>query len=315
MNRTLHALFEEDGHRVDYLTADGVSDTRRHLLKRLVGLPAVTALAYRNITREDYDLVIANGEFAWGIDHPNVVCLFHGSYQGFRNYLKPYLSMRQYLSLSWHALIQKLAVRGKYVIAVSHFIKNILQSQGIHVSRVIENSIDASVFHPGIAEKSHRYLFVGTYHRYGKGFDVLEELSRRGYPIDCVTNTNPGQGLGHIGVVRRDEMPALYGRYRLLLFPSRFEAAQLVPLEAMSSGLPVVMTDVGIGQDIKKTIPEFVVDVSAKNLASSFAERISWIEQRYDEYSFAAREYVLRHRSYHRFTSEWLKFIRERTGC
>ncbi|MBI3774794.1 MAG: glycosyltransferase family 4 protein [Gammaproteobacteria bacterium] len=284
-------------------------------MKRVVGLPAVTARAYRKIDASRYDVVIANGEFSWGIDHPKTICLFHGSYRGFRDYLKPHLSLRQYFSLSWHAQIQRLAARGKCVVAVSDFVAQILEGQGIRVTSVIENSIDTNHFRPEPCTKNGRYLFVGSHHHYGKGFDVLEQLARRGIAIDCVTNERPGKGLGFINVMNRSAMPDLYRRYRMLVFPSRFEAAGLAPLEAMSCGLPVVMTNVGVGADLAKSIPDFVVDVAAVNLPALFAARIERIEADYENYAQAARDYVVRRYSYRRFSDEWRDFVREQAAC
>ena len=142
--------FSRDGHQVDYFTSDGLPyDIRTRLLKPFVGIPAATALKYERIKRDNYDLVIANGEFAFGINHPRIICLFHGSYLGFRNYLEPYLSMRQYVSLSHYALIQRAAARRKVCGGRLEFIGISSMAQGIDVSKVIENGIDTDRFHPG----------------------------------------------------------------------------------------------------------------------------------------------------------------------
>lgn len=315
INRTLQTLFELEGCEVDYLTAEVPVNKWDFAIKRIVGLPAVTAREYRKIDASRYDVVIANGEFCWGIDHPKTICLFHGSYRGFRDYLKPHLSLRQYVALSWHGQIQRMAARGKPVVAVSHFIASILKRQGICVAQVIENSIDTDHFRPEPRARGNRYVFVGSYHYYGKGFDVLEQLAKQGLAIDCVTNKRPAKGLGFINVVNRSEMPDIYRRYRMLVFPSRFEAASLVPLEAMSCGLPVVVTNVGLGADLANSIPDFVVDVAASNLSALFAERIKRIEANYEVYAQAARDYVVRRHSYQRFSDEWSKFVREEAAC
>ena len=75
------------------------------------------------------------------------------------------------------------------------------------------------------------------------------------------------------------------------------------------------MMDVGIGSDIKKEIPAFIVDVASHDLDSVFAERIALIEKNYNYYSNAAREYVLRRHSFQRFKEEWLGLLKERTAC
>ena len=311
VNRMLQGIFEADGHEVHYLTAerDGgpAASVGTRLAQRVVGLPAVTAARYREVPRARYDLVLANGEFGWGIDHPNTICVFHGSYRGLRDHLHAQLTPRQYASLSWQAQVQRLAAKNKRVVAVSRFVAEILERQGIRVSQVIENCVDTDTFRPAPRRGGEtRYLFVGSYHRFAKGFDVLEELASTGTSIDCVTDRPPGRGLGFIGRVPREQMPQIYQRYRMLLFPSRFEAFGLAPLEAMSCGLPIVMTRVGVGRSLEAQLPEFVVDApNTTQLAAAFAERIAAIEARYEDYAGAARDYVLRTHSYARFAREW----------
>jgi len=322
VNRMLQSLFEADGHTVDYLTSEGPEhprNTRIRLMKRVLGLPALTACGYQDLAVGNYDLVLTNGEFGWGIEHPNAICLFHGSYRGLRDHLRRGLSWRHFISLSWQARIQRAAARDKRVVAVSRFVAEILESQGIRVTRVIENCVDTDAFSPAAASApAGRYLFVGSYHRYAKGFDVLEQLARRGLQIDCVTDQHPGAPLGFLRSVSAGEMPALYRRYRMLIFPSRFEAFGLVPLEAMSCGLPVLMLDVGIGRSLRAQLPEFVIaagNSTPEELANAFAARIPQIEARYDHYSNAARRYVLSRHSWSHFMQEWRRFAALGTPC
>ena len=315
VNKILCGVFEGAGYDVDFLTTEGESDKENYFLKRVVGLPSVTAKKYKKIDRLAYDLVIANGEFSFGINHPNMICVFHGSYLGLRDHLRNNLTSRQYMSLSWHAIIQRFSARKKKVVAVSQFIKEILLRQGIRVSYVIPNCVDTEKFSPKYYQSRKKYLFVGSYHYYGKGFDILEKLASKGYIIDCVTNTPPKHPLGYVKSVSYDLMPDLYRNYRLLIFPSRFEAFGLAPLEAMACGLPVVMTNVGIGVDMSYELPEFVVNVHASNMATDIANKIEKIELDYDSYSRKAREYVVKYYSFSVFKYSWLNLVKDCCVC
>lgn len=314
VNEILKMALEEDGHIVDFLTSEMSTLKKWNPSSKLIGMPAKTAHAFKEIDNEKYDLVITNGEFSWGIDHPRTICIFHGSYYGFRNSLKSFISLREYLTLTWLSYIQKRASKGKIIVAVSSYIENILDSQGIKVRRVIENSINTNKYYPANNIKRKGYLFVGNYNKYGKGFDVLTDMVSMGVNIDCVTGGKPKalsypSGLVFLGSISHEEMPGIYQKYKILVFPSRFEASGLVALEAMSCGLPVVMTDVGIGQELKSNIPEFVVELSSNNLANEFIQRMNIIESNYEYFSQLAREYVLKRHSYKQFKAEWKECI------
>lgn len=251
-----------------------------------------------------FDRVICNGEWGNGICHPHAISLFHGSCFGYKEAVRPFLGPRSSLKLSVQAYLEKRAARGKCVVAVSLALKAILEKGGIPVDGVIENGVDLSLFQPRTSLR-HGFLFVGSSDYIGKGFDILEGIQKRGYPIDAVTAT-------HLGALRtlpqrpQKEMAELYQSYKLLFFPSRFEGLQLVPLEAMASGMPVVMSPVGLGVALAKEIPEFVTESLDP---AEFCQKAEHILLHWQKYSERARAYVEEYHSPDRFRQRWLQII------
>ncbi|WP_035589101.1 glycosyltransferase family 4 protein [Hippea jasoniae] len=306
VNKILIEIFKEANHQVYLVTTDNykISFLDKIFIK-FIGLPYITMKKFEKI-QDSFDVIIANGEFGFGINYPKTINLFHGSYKGLRDFLKKQYNFKQYLGLTKNAYIQKLSAKDKYVVAVSEFVKNILERDGIKVNEVIPNCIDTDKFRPMNTGKNDKFIFVGSYNYYAKGFDILEKLADKGFKIACVTNKKPGQRLKYLGNINNEDMPKIYNQYKILIFPSRFEGMPMVPLEAMACGLPIVMSNVGLGPELKKKMPEFVVDEWDEK---SFIQKIKLIENNYEYYSKKAREYVLKYHSFDIYKKKWLNLI------
>jgi glycosyltransferase involved in cell wall biosynthesis len=252
---------------------------------------------------EEFDVVICNGEYGFGVHHPRSINIFHGCASGYRAAIYPFISWKDRFLLSCQAYIQKLSAKKKYVVTVSSFLKDIMVGQGVNVDKVIANCVDSSVFYPDKEiPRNDRCLFVGSPNYHAKGFDILEDLARKGFSVDCVTSKNLSPSLNVLPCRDAVEIAKLYRQYRILLFPSRFEGAGLISLEAMACGLPVITTTTGLGIEIKKSIPEFVVDV---NTAEEYHRKIQVIEKDYDRFSSRALEYVRENHSFENFSQRW----------
>lgn len=303
MNQQLHQTLAHIGVGLDQLAAeDYVGETPSWKLK-LFGLPAASAEGFKRVAKR-YDFIICNGEFAWGINHPNVLVLFHGSYFGLGKALKNKLNFKYRLSYFWQSLIQRMAANNHFVVTVSNWNKNILREQGINVDLVIENPVNLQTFQMENIEGNGRCLFVGSYQHYAKGFDHLENLAERGISIDCVTNQIPSSSLGYLGELSKEQLPQIYGQYDLLIHPSRFESSCLVALEAMASGIPVLIHDVGIAYDLKNEIPQFVIDFE-KATTAEILERIELLKKMRPDYGKRAREYVEKYHGEQTYLSKW----------
>lgn len=305
----LKSAFQSKGHSVAILSWDLFSDSLYVRSKRfLFGEEKAFSKLVRPLL-EEYDLLICNGEFGYGINHQNAIVIFHGSEKGYLNHLSHF--MRPWHR--WHylkkAALQKKAAKGKKVVAVSEFIQNILREEGIFVDHVVENCIDTSLFKPQTKEKAKQEaLFVGSSDFYGKGFDILQAIAEKGVSIDCVTKSCPPAPLHWLKQESYQKMPEIYSKYRYFIFPSRFEGLACAPLEAMACGLPAVISRVGLGEKLEKFIPEFV----ASSLdPGEYIEKMKIISLDYENFSQKARAYVEEHHNILLFQQKWLSIVEE----
>jgi glycosyltransferase involved in cell wall biosynthesis len=112
--------------------------------------------------------------------------------------------------------------------------------------------VDQSHFHPGSGEAKsacRRFLFVGR-RSLEKGYDILEEaceaLAARGSPVTVTFagTFEPAEVANrtYVGFVDHADLPALYRRHDALIVPSRSEGFPQVIMEAMSCGLPCILS-------------------------------------------------------------------------
>jgi glycosyltransferase involved in cell wall biosynthesis len=317
VNYILKSILENENYIVKIISAEEYIkknniNIMQKILGKFIGLPYFTYLSFKN-NEEKFDLVICNGEFSFGIKHKRSINFFHGTAFGYHRYLKKVINWKHKLSLIRYSYIQKIGSQNKYVITVSEFTKKLLITQGIKVNRVILNSVDTESFKPLNIEKKGDIVAIGSnaYKGYAKGFDIVEMIEKKGYKIKCLSNERPYNSANWEPFVNYKELPEVYNSYNILVFPSRFEACQMVPLEAMACGIPVVISKVGIGEKLQSTIPEFV---SETDNDSEYIEKIELIKKNYSYYSGLARDYVLENFNYGTFKREWLSLIEELCG-
>lgn len=157
------------------------------------------------------------------------------------------------------------------VICVSQYEKDLAVSYGLPEKKLVvvyngvpvithDNNADINPYHMDVTN----ILFVGRFD-FQKGFDILERLMTRleGKPFHLTAvggavlnvSVKPLQSpqITYTGWLSSAELSPYLAHADLLIIPSRWEGFAMVPLEAMSYGLPILASD-------STSLPEVVID-------------------------------------------------------
>lgn len=237
------------------------------------------------------DLVMVNGFITWARGDINAVHFVHSTW-----IKSPVHSFRVHGSWKrWYfglytlvnAYLERFAFRKSgRIIAVSEKVKHELIQLGTHPDKVqvIHNGVDVHEFYPSDAGEKSRMdinsgrvvgLFAGDISGPRKNLDtVLKSMvsvpelelvvagstDRSIYP-QMAKDLNIEDRVHFLGY--RKDMGYLMRNVDLFIFPSRYEACSLVVLEALASGIPVVITEEsGVTEMIKndhESIPPGVI--------------------------------------------------------
>lgn len=234
----------------------------RHFIKRKPIYMARFASAYLWIRKRADQVVISNGEPTPFYPVDFVIC--HGCY-----HTMELAYGRKETSFSRIAKLQLRALqRANQVMVVSNKVwtdlVNVYAVDSTKMS-LVTNRVNTSYFEP-IAKNEATYktvLYVGRLEK-GKGLDVVLSLANiieqhKDWRLLIACN-NPGnialfKGLHHtnikVGLTLENINEEAYSKGNLVIFPSLYESFGLVTIEALSAGIPVIGTPVGI-------IPELV---------------------------------------------------------
>jgi glycosyltransferase involved in cell wall biosynthesis len=147
------------------------------------------------------------------------------------------------------------ARRARRVIVPSEFVRGRAHELlGIPLDRirVVHHGVDHDRFRPG-SEAREGFLFYPAepwpHKNHRRLFDAFARLRSERPELELVL-TGAGfrdlpPGVSTVGRVGWDELPALYRRAGLVVFPSLYEGFGLPPLEAMACGCPVACSTAG----------------------------------------------------------------------
>lgn len=203
------------------------------------------------------------------------------------HYMRAYSSWLQRLHYATDLKLftRKAVQRATRLTAVSRFTAELARRElGIEEPiRVIYNGIDERHFSPAKVNENGkiRVFFSGNLSR-RKGADLLPAIAERLDDNIEILYTSGLRGHGTlpahpalvpVGSIPYKEMPQVYQRSDMLLFPSRREGFGLAAAEAMACGLPVVASNCS-------SLPELIEDGRGGYLCTpgnpaAFAERIN----------------------------------------
>lgn len=157
-----------------------------------------------------------------------------------------------------YPLVSKLIRNSSKVTTVSRQVKKEIKNYySISDIAVLGNGVDPDEFFPS-GENENYILYVGRL-SYGKGlFDLLESakiigknyefrLVGKGELENKLQSEIKKQNLSNVKVLgsfKHLELVKIYQKASIFLFPSHYEGFPTVVLEAMSSGLPVIVSDI-----------------------------------------------------------------------
>ena len=220
--------------------------------------------------RQEFDIIQANGFVTWEPTDIVAVHFVHSAW--LKNPLFPFhwSSLNPYdyyqrIITMMNAYYEKKAFKSaSSLIAVSRFTAGEVVELGIPREKiaVVHNGVDISEFHPGPATRSEfnlplnvtLALFVGDIKTTRKNLETVLRAMQSvpelhlavagklaGSPYPAIASELKVRDRVHF-IGQTSKMASLMRSADFFVFPSRYEAHPLVLLEAMASGLPIVVS-------------------------------------------------------------------------
>jgi glycosyltransferase involved in cell wall biosynthesis len=276
------------------------------------------ALARRVAEGPKPDLIISNGTLGAFANEAPRIHVYHGTMVAHTLRGDAGLPLRErFRRLAGYGLAEAVAGRGAVRVAVSEAAASeVSRYYRLSVDAVIPNGVDTGLFAPrdraearallGLRSDTRYGLFVGRIER-RKGADLLLPACRAA-GWELLVAGGDAVGAHNLGVLEPDQLAAAYAAADAVLFPTRYEGCSFVVLEALSSGVPLVTTDVGWVPTFLRYIPEYrplivsptLVDVVAGLRAAETTTRA--LTER-------ARAWVVAHAGLDEFSRRWIELV------
>jgi glycosyltransferase involved in cell wall biosynthesis len=172
--------------------------------------------------------------------------------------------------------------RARLVIVPSEFVRGRAHELlGIPEERirVVHHGVDHDRFRPGDERREGFLLYPAEawpHKNHARLFEAFARLREERPALELVL-TGTGfrdlpAGVRMLGRVEWDELPSLYRRAGVLVFPSLYEGFGLPPLEAMASGCPVACSTAG-------SLPEVCGDAAVYFDPTSVDEMVAAVDR------------------------------------
>ncbi len=238
---------------------------------------------------EKYDIVHNNGDAAFIGSDVNTCHLCHSAspLDRFVRTHSTAKSLYKRIYRRFHAHMERVVYkRSTAVVAVSHKVaEELVDKAAVAGERitVIYNGVDSTEFAPRedgdhraepLSDRNVRLLFVGDLSSGMKGLNTAldaltalpEEISlsvvgrttNSTYPQVVAANPDLARRVRFLGF--RGDMPAVYRAHDVCVFPSHYDTFGLVALEAMASGLAVIVSArAGVSELIEHDVNGYIL--------------------------------------------------------
>jgi glycosyltransferase involved in cell wall biosynthesis len=212
---------------------------------------------------DEFDLILADSAVVTRLPFrregpERLVAVINIDYHAYLAAVGEHLAPSPRAVLRWKSWMQDRGLAAIPSVAVSRFVAETAGARGVQVSGVVENQVQD--LPEGALQPAERtgLVYAGSGDYWGKGLDVLQALSARGLPLHTYSPANIPGCISH-GAVRREILLGALPAYQAMVFPSRYESFGLVVIEALASGVPVLMRRTGVGADLACVLPECVL--------------------------------------------------------
>ena len=311
---------------------DSLPEGHRHIdeLDRVgLELPYQALHAARVLVRrhreEPFQLIICNGVHGWPPSLTRLgvplVQVYHLTMAGLARDALPIRGDRLTTGRVT-GFFDRLAGVGKHVVAVSHRVLREVESFYGLRGRVIPNGIDTSSFRPmGLARARDKLglphdatigIFVGR-PDHTKGYDTFLRVARRMPQVLFLVAGGYGPAQGNVrplGRIPHSDMPWWYSASDFFFLPSRYEGFGLSTIEALSCGVPVVVSEAAFPFSGNRSQCGIVVDGDREQ---DFVQAIHQVVG--DGDSFSPREFAVPRFSIKVFEDTWRGFVNSVLGA
>lgn len=161
-----------------------------------------------------------------------------------------------------YSLVLRLIISSDIITTISKFLAYELREYyGVDRINIIGNAVDEQKFIPKNNNKKDYMLYVGRL-SYGKGlFDLLKSVRLLSEEFDfklfligkgelerklnkIIVDEHIENNVKILGSYSHETLVEIYQNAKIFVFPSHYEGVPTVVLEAMASGLPVVLSDI-----------------------------------------------------------------------